>query len=103
MYCASPAYLKLTHGAILSSRQRMEKWGQRRIDIDILLFGEAIINTPDLQIPHPFLPQRRFALTPLAQLAPDLQHPVLQLSIAQLLEQCTDELRVWRYNEGAEL
>ncbi len=83
-------------------RQRVEKWGQRRIDIDILLFGEEVINTPDLQIPHPYLPQRRFALTPLAQLVPEMQHPVLYLPIAKLLEQCPDELRVWKYGTGAQ-
>ena len=67
-------------------RQRKEKWGPRPIDLDILLFGKDIIDEKDLTVPHPMMHLRKFVLTPLVQLAPDLVHPVLGLTIAELLD-----------------
>lgn len=61
------------------------RWGPRPIDLDILLYGDAVIRTPELEIPHPLMHDRMFVLEPLAQLAPDLIHPVIGSSIAQLL------------------
>lgn len=58
----------------------------RPIDIDILLYGNQIIREPDLQIPHPLLHKRLFVLEPLAEIAPNLIHPVLHLTIKELLE-----------------
>ncbi|QQS30854.1 MAG: 2-amino-4-hydroxy-6-hydroxymethyldihydropteridine diphosphokinase [Sphingobacteriales bacterium] len=81
-------------------RLRTEKWGERRMDIDILLFSNEVINTTDLQIPHPYLHLRRFALAPLVQLAPGYIHPAFQLTISQLLEQCPDTLEVWHYKKA---
>ncbi|MCA0428752.1 MAG: 2-amino-4-hydroxy-6-hydroxymethyldihydropteridine diphosphokinase [Bacteroidetes bacterium] len=75
-------------------RIRTEKWEARIIDIDILLFNDQVIQLPNLQIPHPFLPQRRFSLVPLAELIPDFQHPILKKSIHQLLQDCPDKLEV---------
>ena len=72
-------------------RVRTEKYGPRTIDIDILLYGNSILNEPNLQVPHPQLPHRRFALLPLAELAPDLIHPVTGKTIRQLLEECPDQ------------
>jgi 2-amino-4-hydroxy-6-hydroxymethyldihydropteridine diphosphokinase len=60
--------------------------GPRTIDIDILLFGNAVVRSPRLEIPHPRLHERRFVLAPLADLAPDLRHPVLRKTIRQLLD-----------------
>jgi len=77
-------------------RVRTEKWGPRIIDIDILFLDDLIINEPDLIIPHPQLHLRRFTLLPLAELVPDLIHPVLHKSCAQLLEECTDHSGVIR-------
>ncbi|MBN1366441.1 MAG: 2-amino-4-hydroxy-6-hydroxymethyldihydropteridine diphosphokinase [Dehalococcoidales bacterium] len=57
----------------------------RIIDIDILLYGDEIIDTPDLKIPHPRLAERAFVLVPLAEIAPELVHPVLKLSMKDLL------------------
>ena len=67
-------------------RKRTQPKGPRNIDIDIILFGNAVIDTAKLQVPHPRLAQRRFVLEPLATLAPQLRHPVLRRSIRELLE-----------------
>ena len=66
-------------------RKRIQPKGPRVIDIDILLFGEAVIHTPDLEIPHPRMLERRFVLDPLAELAPDLRHPVTGKSMREAL------------------
>jgi len=65
-------------------RVRLKKWDARVIDLDILLFGSRVINKPDLVVPHPLMHLRRFVLTPLLQIAPDLIHPVLCQSIREL-------------------
>jgi 7,8-dihydro-6-hydroxymethylpterin-pyrophosphokinase len=65
-------------------RRRAQKKGPRIIDIDILLFGDRIVDDPGLTIPHPAMHQRRFVLEPLAGIAPDALHPMLQKSITQL-------------------
>lgn len=75
-------------------RVRREKWGARPIDIDILFYGIEIVDSPDLQIPHPFLPERRFALAPLAEIAPDFVHPVLGKTVVELLAECLDASEV---------
>ena len=75
-------------------RRREEKYGPRIIDIDILFFNNSIIRLPQLTIPHPEIRNRRFALTPLEEIAPDLIHPVLGLTIRELLAECTDPLAV---------
>jgi len=77
-------------------RQRDEKYGPRTIDIDILLYGDQIFNDPQLRIPHPELQNRRFALTPLAEIGPGLVHPVFKKSITELLAICSDTLEVTR-------
>lgn len=77
-------------------RERLERYGPRTIDIDILLVDRVILRTETLTIPHPELPNRRFALTALAEIAPDQIHPVFGAAIAQLLIQCTDSLHVIR-------
>ncbi len=66
----------------------------RTLDLDILLFEDLVINEPDLVIPHPRLSERRFVLEPLAQIAPEIVHPVLKKSIRSLLEECQDRSEV---------
>lgn len=75
-------------------RERLEHWGARVIDIDILFYDALVQQTQRLTIPHPQLHLRRFTLLPLQEIAPELQHPVLKQSIAQLLETCPDALDV---------
>ncbi len=75
-------------------RVRVEKWGSRIIDIDILFYDSEIISQPDLTIPHPAISQRRFTLEPLAEIAPHFLHPVLNKTIKTLLAECKDPLMV---------
>ena len=75
-------------------RIRTEKWAERIIDIDILYFEDQVINTENLVIPHPGIPDRRFVLVPLCELIPDQVHPVLKASNADLLRSTVDTLEV---------
>jgi 2-amino-4-hydroxy-6-hydroxymethyldihydropteridine diphosphokinase len=68
-------------------RVRKEKWGARLIDIDIMFYGNEIIDEPTLKVPHPFLHERDFALTPLAEIAPDFVHPIFEKTIVCLREE----------------
>lgn len=79
-------------------RFRKERYGPRMIDIDILFYNNDIINEPALVIPHPALPQRRFALEPLCEIAPGYMHPVLQKTVKVLLNECSDLLQVEKLN-----
>ncbi|WP_242928575.1 2-amino-4-hydroxy-6-hydroxymethyldihydropteridine diphosphokinase [Pontibacter vulgaris] len=78
-------------------RIRQEHWGARVIDIDILFYDSLVLQTQRLTIPHPQLHLRRFTLMPIAELAPELVHPVLGQSISQLLKSCADKLEVQIY------
>ncbi len=75
-------------------RKRVEKWGSRTLDVDILFYDNDMINEPDLIIPHPLLHHRRFALAPLEEIAPDLYHPVSGKKIKELLSELSDNLYV---------
>ena len=75
-------------------RVRTQKYGPRTIDLDILMIDDNVIDTQALTIPHPELHNRRFALLPLAEIAPSLFHPILDKSVSELLVNCPDTLDV---------
>ena len=75
-------------------RVREEKWGPRLIDIDILFYGDFVLESKDLVIPHPGTPVRRFVLLPLCEIAPRFIHPLFSKDILTLLKECNDPLNV---------
>jgi len=79
-------------------RERIVRYGPRTIDIDILLFDQVMLEEEKLSIPHPELPNRRFALMPLAEIADQILHPGLNRTVGDLLFTCPDELAVSRIN-----
>lgn len=75
-------------------RKRLEKYGPRIIDLDILFYDDLVLNSERLTIPHPQIQFRRFVLQPLFELEPGLIHPVIKKSIGVLLKECPDLLEV---------
>jgi 2-amino-4-hydroxy-6-hydroxymethyldihydropteridine diphosphokinase len=67
-------------------RIRTEPKGPRTIDIDIVFFGDDVLDTPELTVPHPAMQQRRFVLEPLAEIAPAIVHPVLKRTVRELFD-----------------
>ncbi|GAC1308990.1 MAG: 2-amino-4-hydroxy-6-hydroxymethyldihydropteridine diphosphokinase [Mucilaginibacter sp.] len=91
---AQAILLKILNIEQVLGRRREEKWGSRTIDIDILFYGALVINEQGLHVPHPELHNRRFTLEPLAEIAPDLKHPVLHKSISTIKNELVDTLIV---------
>ncbi|MEM6841721.1 MAG: 2-amino-4-hydroxy-6-hydroxymethyldihydropteridine diphosphokinase [Bacteroidota bacterium] len=100
---------QLGHEALLRALQKIEqeigkikvgKWRERLIDIDVLYYGNRIVRTPTLTVPHPEIQNRRFALAPLIELVPNELHPVLFQSHKNLLETTQDTLEVWKVRRG---
>jgi 2-amino-4-hydroxy-6-hydroxymethyldihydropteridine diphosphokinase len=83
-------------------RKRIVRSGPRTIDIDILLFGTSIMRAAELEIPHPRMTERRFVLVPMAEIAPTLRHPVLRLTMTELLAGKKDRSQVRRMNDLGE-
>lgn len=80
-------------------RQKPVKWGPRIIDLDILLYGQEVIQTGVLTIPHPELHKRRFVLSPLYEIASYAIHPAFGVSVAGLMERLSDKKKVERINK----
>jgi 2-amino-4-hydroxy-6-hydroxymethyldihydropteridine diphosphokinase len=85
---------------VLSIEQKLgrirtnQKWVERTIDIDILFYNQIMLEKDDLKVPHPYLHERKFVLTPLNEVAPKFIHPKFNTTIEMLLENCTDVLDV---------
>ena len=80
-------------------RERDEKWEARQIDVDILFYGDRLVQEEGLVIPHPRLPERNFALVPLMEIAAEMIHPQLQLTIEEIYWDSRDPLEVVRLDE----
>ncbi len=80
-------------------RIKLEKWGSRTMDVDILFYNDCIIDEPNLKIPHPLLTQRRFVMVPLLEIAPQLIHPILKTNITKLYNNCNDNLEVFKIGD----
>ncbi len=81
-------------------RKRPIRWGPRTADLDLLLYGDLVLNLPDLAIPHPRMAERRFVLAPLAEIAPDAVHPLMNRTAAQILGELKDRHRVMKCKQG---
>lgn len=100
--------VELNPQAILRSIQQIEndmgrtrevKWGDRIMDIDVLFLSDKVIKGANLQIPHPYIQDRRFVLKPLTDTLPDFIHPILNKSMKELLKDCLDDSKVQIYTE----
>ncbi len=91
------AVLRIEHEM---GRQRVQDKGPRIIDIDILLYGDVIVNSENLTIPHPTMHSRRFVLEPLAEIAPGARHPILKQTVAELRDALPGDQAVRKLRTG---
>lgn len=105
--CAVQAETELPPSELLRALRRIESRmgskklvskGPRLIDLDILLYGDETIVTPELQVPHPRMLMRKFVLVPLAEVSPDLKHPRWEATVTELLAKMRDPCEVRRFN-----
>lgn len=86
--------LKVVESAMGRKRVKGKRWGSRIIDLDVLFFGSLVLRKRTLKVPHPEVQNRRFVLLPLSELAPQLIHPVLQVTVSDLLASAKDTKKV---------
>ncbi len=98
---ARPLLERLLSIEVEMGRKRKRKWDPRTIDLDILLFGQEVIDEKDLTVPHPLMHLRKFVLVPMVQLVPDLRHPVLHHTMKELLDNLPGEGQAVIPLEGA--
>jgi len=84
----------------MGRKRTSERYASRTMDIDILFYDLIILESEALVLPHPGIPDRRFVLEPMKEIAKDFIHPGLHKSILQLYEECKDRLRVWKINNS---
>jgi len=84
-------------------RKRIEHWGSRIIDIDILFYEDQVINIENLKIPHPYLHKRKFVLAPLKEIAAEFLHPILKKTIKTLYSTCEDDLNVCIFDTNQQI
>ena len=112
--CVVEAQTTLSPGELLRRAQAVEqsmgrepsvRYGPRRIDVDILLYGSRVVDQTGLQIPHPRLHERAFVLVPLAELCPDLEHPALKTTIQALASRVDgrDGVKLWGPGPAAQV
>lgn len=103
------AHTELSAGELLAMLRRIESQmgskkpfakGPRLIDLDILLYGDATIHTPELEVPHPRMLLRNFVLVPLAEIAPDLRHPSWSGTAAEILANSPDASQLRKYSRA---
>ncbi|MBF0195192.1 MAG: 2-amino-4-hydroxy-6-hydroxymethyldihydropteridine diphosphokinase [Magnetococcales bacterium] len=76
------------------NRRQEKRWGPRKLDLDLLFYGQRVVSTKSIKIPHPYLHLRRFVLTPLAEVSPQLIHPIIGKTVDMLLQDVDDAARV---------
>ncbi len=86
----------------LGRTRNEQKWMERTMDIDILFYNNAIIDSIDLKVPHPYLHLRKFVLVPMAEIAANFVHPVLKKNITTLLEDSSDDLRITKFQKNGQ-
>jgi 2-amino-4-hydroxy-6-hydroxymethyldihydropteridine diphosphokinase len=82
-------------------REDTHRYGPRLIDLDILFYGDLVLKTPELVIPHPMIPERPFVLIPLAEIVPDYVHPIMGTTIEQMTYSM-NPTGVWKYENSGE-
>lgn len=86
--------LKAIESAMGRKRVKGKRWGSRIIDLDILFYGPMVVNKRNLKLPHPEMAKRRFVLLPLSELGPQVIHPILQMSVSELLADVKDPKKI---------